>query len=518
MKRTTQGLLTTTIWIGLLTAGQSVMGQASPAVGEPATPTNTPAPANQPEPDRLQTDSDQEPSDSVLDHPNPTAVVETSAVWDGGVFGNDLPGPCCAICGGGNGCPADWYVEQGVRVLTRSRARGKALSVEAPPVVFSIFNVAFGLVQVQFDDDATPEDDALFQVVNRTLPTLDGLGTSELSPDIAAGYRATVGRYLGRDTNNRDQFLEFTFWGMNAWTEAKTLNGELRPLYDETLQYDTTQALRIQNGLDLPDVGNWVGNLTSFFQVITDDAVNNQIATADDRALSTAFNNAELHSSVYYSRIDNFELNARIRPRNRAAGRLVMQNDRWQRECEPGTFISYLFGARALSIDERFDFYSRGGRFNAVNNSPVLDYVATGNYLVRTHNDLLGIQFGMDFINRRCKWMYGVRVKAGPFVNFSDQFSDILTQTAGDPLATPQLAIHRQARHDGAALVGEVGFVGSYKIRPNFSVRASYDFMWVTGLALAPEQLQFETNPEARVNTNGHIYYHGLTLGAEWIW
>ena len=31
----------------------------------------------------------------------------------------------------------------------------------------------------------------------------------------------------------------------------------------------------------------------------------------------------------------------------------------------------------------------------------------------------------------------------------------------------------------------EIGFIGEYRFKPNFGLRASYDLMWVTDLALA---------------------------------
>ena len=74
---------------------------------------------------------------------------------------------------------------------------------------------------------------------------------------------------------------------------------------------------------------------------------------------------------------------------------------------------------------------------------------------------------------------------------------------------------HRQGMW---ALIGETGFFASYKFRPNLIGRASYDFMWVTGMALAPEQLQFTTFRLNHVNNNGTILYHGITLSMEWLW
>jgi hypothetical protein len=196
-----------------------------------------------------------------------------------------------------------------------------------------------------------------------------------------------------------------------------------------------------------------------------------------------------------------------------------------------------LFGLRLISIDEDFDFLSHGTTYDATdpgvtpppaNPSVVYD----GAYLVSTHNDMLGLQFGGDYVFRRCKWTLGMRAKMGPFVNFMDQASRITadeTQLSPDPPFDPVQQIRRAdiaavARKNGASLVGEFGLVGTYKLNPAFTARVAYDFAWITGLALAPEQLIFQPDaavlPAAigRVNDNGHVYVHGLTLSAEYAW
>jgi hypothetical protein len=67
-------------------------------------------------------------------------------------------------------------------------------------------------------------------------------------------------------------------------------------------------------------------------------------------------------------------------------------------------------------------------------------------------------------------------------------------------------------------MIGEVGFVANYKFKPNLTGRAAYDFMWVTGIAAAPEQVEWTLSPVAKVNTNGTLFSHGVTLGLEWAW
>ena len=58
----------------------------------------------------------------------------------------------------------------------------------------------------------------------------------------------TIGHYFCRDENNNDHFVEFTFWGLNSWSDSKTINGFLVPIYDETYPYTQDQVNRINPG------------------------------------------------------------------------------------------------------------------------------------------------------------------------------------------------------------------------------------------------------------------------------
>ena len=95
----------------------------------------------------------------------------------------------------------------------------------------------------------------------------------------------------------------------------------------------------------------------------------------------------------------------------------------------------------------------------------------------------------------------------------------MVTDALGDPFVTSDINFTSFGRRNGAALLGEFGFIGGYKMTPNFTLTAAYDFMWVVGISRAPGQVFFEVQPlEKRVNDNGHMYAQGLTLGAEFTW
>jgi len=432
----------------------------APAEVPPATPGARPAPEDRSAPDGQAVTPEpifavplEDPGDFAAGYET-THPAGYSLDWPNAATG-------CEVCGGGSCNPPGLYIYQGVRILGRSKTKGAPLSYELLPA-----SGAF----------------------------IRNFGTSDLAFDVAAGYETKIGRHLGRDSENRDQFLEFSYWGLNHWSVTESALGEA-VTYNATIEDPDNPGETIQ----VPRAV--AGNLFTPFPTEVG-----------------GFNRALVHTATYRSDIHDFELNVWLRPRGR--DRLVLRPDgRWRRECQTGHFFSFLFGVRYLSIDEQFDLASRG-RINVFDDDGnlVADGLLSGDYFIRTHNDLVGIQIGADLMQRNCKWSYGVRVKAGPFVNFSDQFSRAVSSAPDDPFATQTLNESRVDRQDQVSLVGEVGFVGTYHIRPNLALRASYDFMWVTGLALAPAQLTFDTNPPAAIQTEGTAFYHGLSLGAEWTW
>jgi hypothetical protein len=51
------------------------------------------------------------------------------------------------------------------------------------------------------------------------------------------------------------------------------------------------------------------------------------------------------------------------------------------------------------------------------------------------------------------------------------------------------------------------------------NLRAAYDFLWVTGLALAPLQVTPKTgNQPANLDHSGSTFLTGPSLGAEFFW
>jgi len=434
---------------------------------------------------------------------NPVAMPDNMAGVENGLWDGAEPGNCCAICGGGYCTPPCWYVEQGVEIMTHSRPRDAGITYQG--AYSYTYNSSGDIIASQY-------------ILSPFASTHDA------NYNIAPGYNATIGRYLGRDAMDRDDFLEFTYWGMNTWTAALTFDPGTG-LIDGNSVSVVGQKLYNTGALNTPFLADsysrYSGSPTrvpTYFQLGV-----------------VGFDSTEIHHFTMDSEMHNFELNLRLRPRGRPDQLVLNPDGRWQRECQPGTYLSYLVGLRYMTVGEGFHFQSRGSitRTTLATYDPTtgaktyqqqpedIGYIrdVSGAYDVLTENDLLGLQIGADLMFRRCKWAWGVRAKAGPYVNFARNVKDLYN----DPQDVPSLAAFNNRfseRRQVAALIGEVGFEATYKFKPNLMGRAAYDFRWITGLALGSEQLSWSLDPGTNdtINTGGTIYSHGLTLDLEWFW
>jgi hypothetical protein len=490
------------LWAGFQAMAQDA-GQhppPAPAAGQPAAPQNG-APVGNPQ---------------QADTAAPQAAADNESPLDNGLLPDALGVSGCSACGGGSGAPPDWYTVQGVRVISRNAPRRIAVTEQAPAGgAYSAKPDTTGNFQVE-NKVGTIYTDLLGTIRQSFNGPLEVLTTRQFGLGVAAGYDVTIGHYFCRDKNNNDHFVEFTFWGLNSWSKTKTLAGYVVPVYDQTVPYSQAQAILINEAQLIPtSTGNYQGSLRTTFPIAGSTEFPG--ATDEQKTLSLAFNYGTGETFEYRSTMNNFELNGRFSPRGEP-DRLVLHPDgRWQRECQPGTYMSYLYGLRFMQIDETFTFHSVGvGPFGNDSTEAVQD--AVGDFGAVTHNNLLGLQLGVEMTFRKCRWAWGVHAKAGPYINFCSQNTTIDASVIG---GTPRPDFHRylSASTYPASLIGEAGLQATYKFKPNLMGRAAYDFMWVSGLALAPEQLpQFVANPVNRVAPSGTVFSQGISLGLEWMW
>ena len=236
-----------------------------------------------------------------------------------------------------------------------------------------------------------------------------------------------------------------------------------------------------------------------------------------ERHLVPGFDQADRQTTYYTSSTNNFEINGRFSPRSREDRLVLHPNGKWRRECQPGMYMSYLYGLRFMQLNETFRFHSES-RIDTFDPRPALlidSQENTGDYDIVTHNNLLGLQVGADMTFRQCRWSWGIRSKIGPYVNFCRSGQRHRLGPGSAPDVCSPIVLEQARRCTDRA---KLGFEATYKFRPNLVGRAVYDFIWVPGVALAPEQLQFDTQPANRINTNGLAFFHGITLGLEWLW
>lgn len=270
------------------------------------------------------------------------------------------------------------------------------------------------------------------------------------------GARFTLGRFLGRDFNHRDQSLEFTFFGQFKWLAQSTL------------------------------LSSGAGGLSS--------------------PLLTSFLGADLHRATYDSQLDSYELNFKVSERL-PADRLVMAPDgTWTRQCTPSWLISYYGGVRYVKLNEQFLFFAQ-------RNVVGTEYIATER--VQTTNHLVGFQIGSDWTDQECRWNWGVRYKGGVYINFAQQNRrDFAFDLLGGSTEFLQSGLEERL-----AFIGELGLFATYHLHPNIALRAAYDALYLQSVALAPEQLaNFGTGLNPDISLGSYLFYHGISFGVEIVW
>ena len=138
----------------------------------------------------------------------------------GGLWSGCAPLPCCEICGGGSGPPPNYYIEAGFRVLSRGK------DSLTPAVTFM-------------------RENGNFYSVPGPADLASGLSFRSIDPGISPGMLGSIGHYLGHDSNDRDEFIEFDYWGLNRWhRDVRVVQRGLRLLYEQQRHGLFTQPLQ----------------------------------------------------------------------------------------------------------------------------------------------------------------------------------------------------------------------------------------------------------------------------------
>jgi hypothetical protein len=163
--------------------------------------------------------------------------------------------------------------------------------------------------------------------------------------------------------------------------------------------------------------------------------------------------------------------------------------------------LSWLYGFRYLGLNEHLDINSLGA-------------IGTGNYAIMTRNNMFGIQGGARWVfNYRCLYLEAT-AKGGVLENATQQ-----TQNVTDS-AFPLALRNTLEKGANVSFLGEAGGNAVYKLSEHWAIRTGYTLIWVNGLALAPNQLDYTFNASSGTGLNhgGNLLLQAINLGAELHW
>jgi hypothetical protein len=164
--------------------------------------------------------------------------------------------------------------------------------------------------------------------------------------------------------------------------------------------------------------------------------------------------------------------------------------------------LTAFVGLRWVEFEDR---YAASGTENL--------YSGPFNDLVRGHNHLYGSQIGLDarLLGGENPFRIDILAKAGLYGNAAAQNNDYV-----DTVHTYSAS----ASGTSLSFLGEVGVTGCYQFRQHIALRGGYRVMWLTGVALAPNQIADTDFGAARagVDTSGTLFCQGANAGLEVAW
>ncbi len=202
---------------------------------------------------------------------------------------------------------------------------------------------------------------------------------------------------------------------------------------------------------------------------------------------TSAFTGSNLQIASYESQFNSFELGVR--------------HAVW------GT-TSILAGFRYINVGDLFQLSAFDDAANTNSNG-------NGFYRTWTNNNLVGVQIGSEYTHDLWfpRLFASVDARGGIFANFAEQKN--LLFNSGD---TYNQRSDRQVQFAG---LWDVTFAISYLATDHLTIRGGYTFLFINGLALAPNQL--DTNPTMQnsrnfIADNDSMTLQGPFIGGELAW
>ncbi len=265
-----------------------------------------------------------------------------------------------------------------------------------------------------------------------------------------------------------------------------------------------TAGFRLNNGqtIEADYFGLYGGSTTA--TAIKPDA--NAFLTFPNNLAGNAFVAIENANVNYTSEINSFALNLPCCSGCSSAGCDSCACDAYQFGQSKSQSITWFSGFRYLNVNQRL---------NIVSQRTVANAIEQGSYNVRTQNNLFGGQLGARLRRTSGRLGWDASGFAGVFGNSAQQ-----TQSVTD---FPNFALRPSVTDSkgGVAFVGGGNLSGLYSLTKALNLRAGYNTIWIEGLALAPDQLDFNlaaAQAGSRINNNGGMFLHGANVGLEARW
>ena len=165
----------------------------------------------------------------------------------------------------------------------------------------------------------------------------------------------------------------------------------------------------------------------------------------------------------------------------------------------------------------RVDYFSFSGiaglRYFHLNEAFALTMSTSANqssYNIHTENSIIGVQLGVDLQVNPMPWFsWEIFAKAGGMANHTEQ-----RQFLGD--FNNQVELRDSERTKRAiGIFTDVAAQIAFRFKKHYSFHAGYQFLFFSGLALAPGQISKKTNSDAgkKDQTQGTAIIHGLFAG-----
>ena len=140
-----------------------------------------------------------------------------------------------------------------------------------------------------------------------------------------------------------------------------------------------------------------------------------------------------------------------------------------------------------------------------------------GTYSITTNSQMLGPQIGFKTKRRWSNWSIQGWTKAtlaGTFLNADS--APIGTIASGPTFYRDQTS----ARDVGVGFIGDMNYSIVRRLNRKWSLRAGYNLIWISGVALAPNQFDFtvSTTSGTTLANTGNVFLHGANLGLEAQW